>query len=172
MSGTVCPDIGNTGFFTVFPCLGGNSLQHGFQLHISLPAAARHEAGTVKGPFFAAADTHAHKFHAQLCQLFAAPAGIFEIGVAAVNDNVAGFQQGRKGIQHGIYRSPCLDHQNDLPGPFQILYQFFQTVSRLQTGIVPKIMHKLFRFGSSTVKHQGLDLVICQITGQVSAHNR
>ena len=172
MAGAVGPDIGDAGFLAALPGFGGNRLQHGFQLHIGLPAAARHQAGSVQGPFFAAADAHADKFHPQFRQLRSAPPGIFKIGITAVNDDIPCLQQRSKGIQHGIHSRPCLDHHDDFPGPFQILHQFFHTVCRLQAGIGTEITHELLCFGSRTVEHQRLNVVVCQITGQVGAHNR
>ena len=125
----------------------------------------------MKSPFFAAADTHAYKFHPQFRQLRAAPPGILKIGIAAVNDNIALLQQRSQRIQHGIHRRPRLDHQNDLPGPFQILHQLFQTVRRLQTGIAAKIFHKLIRFGCGSVKNKNRNIFTRQVSRKVSPHN-
>ena len=54
-----------------------------------------------------------------LGQLGLAALGVPEVGVAAVDDDVARVEQRRQLGQHGVDRDAGFDHQDDLPWPRQ-----------------------------------------------------
>ena len=95
------------------------------------------------------------------------------VGVAAVNDDVAGLQVGHQALQHSVHRGTCLDHQQDLPGLFQNGAELLQRgaagdgVARRLTGL-----HKDLRGLAAAVVARHGKAVLCQVQCQAPAHDR
>jgi hypothetical protein len=92
--------IGNTGFATNS---GGNRLEDRAHPFVGWLRTASHYAGTVECAMGATRKPHAKKSDTLFSQLFPTPVRIFEIGVATINDNVAGIKMKYQIFDHLIH---------------------------------------------------------------------
>ena len=87
VAGGARPQVGDAGLILD---VGRGRLQDGGHPVVHLPGAAGHQAGAVAGPGFAPGDSHAHEVELFAGEKLTPPVGIGEMGVAAVDDQVAG----------------------------------------------------------------------------------
>src|SRR5207249_10124334 len=67
-------------------------------------------------------------------QIFRAPVRVFEKRVAAVNDDVAGFEMGDEQVNEFVHRFAGFDHQHDPAGFLQQGHQFLDGRSEEHTS--------------------------------------
>jgi hypothetical protein len=96
--------------------LGGDGLQDGLGQRPGLGISARHDGGSVQGPFLAAADAGADEEDAGSFKLLQPADGVGEEGVAAVDQEIAWRELGPQAGDHGIHGLAGRDHDEDLPG--------------------------------------------------------
>ena len=153
--------------------MGGDGGQELLHLGIGVLIAAGHQGRAVTGAFLAARDTQAHEVDVLLRAGVVAADRVGIVGVAAVNDDVAGLQVGHQALQHSVHRGTCLDHQQDLPGLFQNGAELLQRgaagdgVARRLTGL-----HKDLRGLAAAVVARHGKAVLCQVQCQAPAHDR
>jgi hypothetical protein len=85
----------------------------------ALAAAAGHHRRAETRAFFAARNAGADIQQAFAFEIFGAADGVGEMGIAAIDDHVAGFQVGQQQFDEFIHRRARLHHQHDLAGPLQ-----------------------------------------------------
>ena len=81
------PDVGDA---RAVVDLGGDGLPDGAYLLVRIAVAAGHERGPPQRALLAARNAGADEVQSFLLQLLLAPLRVHEVGVAAVNDDVAG----------------------------------------------------------------------------------
>ena len=93
--------------------VGRDRLEDRPELDVGLVRSARHDAGPVERAFLAAGDAAPTKFSCLLLQRGLAPAGVGEVRVAAVDDDVAGLEQRHQLVDDRVGRPAGLDHDDD-----------------------------------------------------------
>ena len=112
--GAVLPDPVAAGG-TVFH-FGADGLEDGFYMFPCGRRTARHHRGAFESAFLAAGYAAADIKQAFAFQSCRAAHGIRIVAVAAVDENVALFQQRKELLNERIHRGAGLDHHEDLPG--------------------------------------------------------
>mmetsp|Transcript_762 Transcript_762/g.1627 ORF Transcript_762/g.1627 Transcript_762/m.1627 type:complete len:253 (-) Transcript_762:117-875(-) len=90
--------------------------EDGFDDIPSFLGAARHERGAVAGALLAATHTHTHVPDSFALAECGPPIGVLVPLVAAVNQQIAGLQQGQQGLHRLVHRGTRLDEHDDLAG--------------------------------------------------------
>ncbi len=109
--------------------LGGDRLEDRLDVGPGLGIAAGHDRGALQRPFLAAGNPGADEEDPLLLQGAGAPGGVGIVGVAAVDQDVAGLEQRREFVDHVVDRRPGLDHDHDLARPLQRADQFLDGVA-------------------------------------------
>ena len=112
MARAVAPHVGPA-------VLGREGLEDRCQLVHDLLLAAHHQAVTELEPPDAAARAGVHVMEALFLELGGAPHVVVEVGVTAVNDNIAGGQQGGRLVDGLFGRGAGGHHDPDGAGSFQ-----------------------------------------------------
>ena len=87
--------------------------------------AAGHERRAFERAFFAAGNAAADKVNSLSFEILAAPLGVGEERIAAVDDDVAFFQERRELTDDRIDRRAGLDHDHRFARPLQRADEFF-----------------------------------------------
>jgi len=81
--------------------------------------AAGHDGGPAAGALFTARHARADEQEALFSQSPGAADGVREVGVAAVDDDVALFEEGNQLVDELVDRGAGLDHEHDAPGALE-----------------------------------------------------
>ncbi len=108
--------MGHTGIGTHFGCGG---LEDGPDTLVGLLRPARHDAGSAPRPFLAARNTHAQKVDSPRHQALSTRIGVLEMGIAAVDDEVARFEMTKQIVEDRIHRSASGHQHHDRARPPQ-----------------------------------------------------
>ena len=123
MAGAPGPEVGAAR--AVFG-LSGHFGEHGFEVPVRFLAAPRHERRPAERAFFSAAHSHAKKAQAGGFQFLRTALGVFEVGIAAIDNDVLLAEVRPEVVQdrvHGLSRG---DHHPNAARPFQRLREFFE----------------------------------------------
>ena len=112
MAGAFRPDQGGAGL-ALEP--GGDAGEDRLDPPPGLAAAAGHDRGTVAGAFLAARDADAEEVDALVGPLLHPAAGVAEIGVAGVDEDVAFAEMAGEHLRLLVDRLARLDHDHDRP---------------------------------------------------------
>ena len=93
--------------------VGGDGLEERADGVVRLLGASGHDARPLEGALLAAGDAGADEVDPLRPQRRLAPAGVVEVGVAAVEEHVARLQVCGQLGDHGIGRRPCGHHHED-----------------------------------------------------------
>ncbi len=151
---------------------GGDPLQHRAQGGVRLGGAARHDARAVQGALLAAGDARPDEVDTALAQLLLPATGVLEVGVAAVDDDVAVLQQGRELLDHRVRRFPGLHHDHQAPGALQRGDELLGGVRGDEGPLVTELLHQGVGAGGRAVVHGDGEAVAGEVTGQIAAHHR
>ena len=113
VTGTVLADVG-AAWRAVD--MGGDLLQDRAERLVGQCGTARHDRRPVQRAFLAAGDAAADEVDALDLRGRLPPDGVLELGVAAVDQDVAGLQQLGELVDDRIGRAAGLDHDDDLAG--------------------------------------------------------
>ncbi|ESU50790.1 hypothetical protein P376_1233 [Streptomyces sp. HCCB10043] len=152
--------------------LRGDPLQHRAQRRVGLRRAARHDAGPVQRALLAAGDPHSDEVDPALAQLFLAAAGVLEVGVAAVDDDVALLQQWRELLDHRVGGFPRLHHDHQAPGAFQGGDELLGRVCGDEGALVAELLDQGVGPGRGAVVQGDGEAVAGEVPGEVAAHDR
>ena len=94
--------------------LGGDGLEDRLEVRPGFGVAAGHDGGAFERAFLAAGDAGADVEQAALGGHFAAADGVGIVAVAAVDQDVAGFEQRTEFADQVVHRFPGADHHHDL----------------------------------------------------------
>ena len=114
MAGAAGADPFAAGNVVVRPDLGRDRLEDRLDQRPGLFAAAGHDAGPLQRAFLAAGDAGADEQQALRFDILRAAFGVVKIGVAAVDDHVAGREQRNEVLDELIDRRAGLDHEHHL----------------------------------------------------------
>ena len=112
----ITADVGHAGFTLR---LGGNGLENGPQGLPGLIGATGHHGGPQEGPLLATGNAAAHKVQTTGANRLLAADGVLEVGVAGIDDDVAGLHQVGQVVDHLVGRLARLDHDDGGAGPGQ-----------------------------------------------------
>ena len=112
----ITADVGHAGFALR---LGGNGLENGPQGLPGLIGTAGHHGGPQEGSLFTTGNTAAHKVQTTGANRLLAADGVLEVGVAGIDDDVAGLHQVGQVVDHLVGRFARLDHDDGGAGPGQ-----------------------------------------------------
>ncbi|SCE28402.1 hypothetical protein GA0115253_104092 [Streptomyces sp. Termitarium-T10T-6] len=152
--------------------LRGDPLQHRAQRRVGLRRTARHDAGPVQRALLAAGDPHPDEMDPALAQLLLAAAGVLEVGVAAVDDDVALLQQRRELLDHRVGGFPRLHHDHQTPGAFQRGDELLGRVRGDERALVAELLDQGVGPGRGAVVQGDGEAVAGEVPGEVAAHDR
>ena len=120
--------------------------------------------------FFAAGDAHAEKAQVVHAHFFFAALRVLEPGVAAVDENVSGFEQRRKLRDHAVDRLAGLDHHQHAAGRAKRLDELFERfcAGELFAGI---LLHEALGPIGFQVPDGDAEAVLFNVEGKILPHN-
>jgi hypothetical protein len=100
--------------------LGGDALEDVLDEGPGLLVTTGHQGGAVAGTLLATGDTGADEAEALGGAVLGAAVGVGEVGVAAVNDDVALLQEGQEGLDVVVDGLAGLDEEHDAAGALEL----------------------------------------------------
>ena len=100
----------------------------------------------------------------------AAPVGIGEMGVAAVDDEIAGCKQGQQFPEHRVHRVAGRHQQDEGPGPAQETDEFFQVVPGLDGAGAHLVFHEVPGLLGGAVIHRHGKAVVRHVQDKIAPH--
>ena len=170
MSGAVFAHPVATGF--AGRRFGGDGLQNRFYMRPGFFIAAGHNRRSVTRAFFTAGNAGSYKTDAFLAQIPGAPFGIGIIGIAAIDNDVAGIQKRQQLIDKVINRFAGAHHQQDFARMIEHRHQFFQAVGSLNGASFGSGGEKFLCFGRGAVVSGNLKTLVVHIQNQILPHYR
>ncbi len=136
--GAARPDVGHA---RAVVHLRRDGLPDGADLLVRLAVPARHQRRPPQRTLLAARDAGADEVEALCLQSLLAPLRVHEVGVAAVDDDVAGFEEGLDLVDSPIDGVAGLHEQDDLARTFQRLHELLGRV-RADELPAPVLLHE------------------------------
>jgi hypothetical protein len=99
--------------------VGGDRLEQRAQRGVRLLGATRHDRRALEGADLAAGDAGAHEVQTLLPKRLLTSTGVLEVGVAAVDDDVALLEQRDELVDDRVGARAGLDHDDDAPRSLQ-----------------------------------------------------
>ena len=96
--------------------------------------------------------------------------GIGEIGIAAVDNDVAFIQKRYQLIDEFVYHAAGTHHQHHDTRAFQLTDQLFQAVRAHDLSIFGRARQKIVYFGNGTVVGHYFEAFVVHVENQVLAH--
>src|SRR5712691_7103448 len=152
--------------------VGADLGQHGLHFPVGVAGAARHDAGPVQGAFLAAGDAGPDKTQTACLQRIAAAHGVEKIGVAAIDEDVAGFQVWREVLDRLIDRWSGLDHHEDPARLVQLRHQLLRRVGRCERALRAVLLDEVVDPRCGPVVNRDAEPISCEIAGKVHPHRR
>ena len=106
--------------------LRGDRLEDRLQCRPGVGVAARHDARAEQGAFLAPGDAGSDVENSAFPQRAGAPRRVLVVRVAAVDQDVSGFEPGREGLDHPVHGAACLDHEHHAPGFRELRDEFLR----------------------------------------------
>ena len=154
---------------TVFH-LGADGLEDGLHIGPRLRRTAGHHAGALERAFLAAGNAGADVIQALALHIGGAADGIREMGIAAVDDDIALFQVRDDLLDKIVHRLAGLHHQHHLARLFQIGHEFFDGIGADDVLALGAAFHKFGHFLRRAVVHRHGEALAFHIHHQVLAH--
>ncbi len=133
--------------------------------------SAGHHARAAQGALFAAGNARADVQKPLRFDVGRPPLGLAEVGVAAVDEHVAGREQGEKLFDEFIDRRSRLDHEHDLAGRGQAGDNFFQRVAADEVLAFAAAGQQLIHFARRAIEDRHAEAAAFDVQGQVFAHH-
>ena len=135
-------------------------------------AAAGHHGRAETRALFAARNARADIQQALAFEIFGAADGVREVRIAAIDDDVAGFQVGQQQLDEFVHGRAGFDHEHDLAGPFQQAGHLLDGVGADDVGVAfGGVVQKVVDFGNGAIEgHHGIP-VVAHIEDEVLAHD-
>ena len=152
--------------------LGGDGFPDGLELFPGLEFAAGHERRAEARAFFTAGDAGADEAETFFLQGFFAANGIGPEGVAAVDDDVVGFEQRDEAVDDRVGGFTGLDEDNHLPRLGERLDKFREGFGADEAAGSGGIFRdEFFRLLDRAVENRDLEAVVGDIEGEVLTHD-
>jgi len=138
---------------------------------VSVALAARHDGRPFQRAFFTARHAGADEMQPGLCQFLIAANGVGEMRVAAVDENIALFQQRLERCNGGVRRLARLHHEQNAARFFQRFDELFQRERRHQLPV--RIFGDEFvgLFAATVVDRHRVAAAL-DVERQIAAHDR
>src|SRR5690606_28953435 len=104
---------------------------------------AGHDAWAKQRPLLTAGHAGADEAQAALGAVLAAPAGVVEVRVASVDDDVALVEQRHELVDHAIDRCAGLHHDHDSAGPLERLDELLHALAAGEGSFVSEVRQEL-----------------------------
>ena len=154
---------------TVF-YLGTDALENRFDIRPCCGGTAGHQGGAFQGAFFSTGDTCSDIEKALAFHIGCAACRIGEMAVAAVNQNIALFETGDKGLDQVIYGFAGFDHHEDPAGLFQRSCELFQRVSTDEFLTCTSSVDESIHFFRGPVVNCNCESLGFHVHGKILAH--
>ena len=151
--------------------LGADALENGLHIRPRGRASARHHAGAFQCALFAAGHAGADVKLALAFHVSGSADGVREVGIAAVNENIAVVEQRKKLLDHIVYGLSRFDHHKHLARLFQIVNQFFETVAANDIFSGGSAVDELVHFFRRAVEDRHSEALRLHVHDQVFTHN-
>lgn len=152
--------------------LGGDLLQQRAEGGVRLLRAAGHDARAEQRALLAARDADAHEVQALLAQFLLPAPGVLEVGVAAVDDDVAGLQQRSELADHGIGGLAGLHHDDQTARALQRVDELLGGLGGHEGALVSELLYQRRGLGGGAVVDGHGEPVAREVAGEVAAHHR
>ena len=156
---------------TVLGCLRCNLLEHGAEVLVGLCGTAGHHGGAPESALFAAGDANAYEVQALFSQGVLATDGVGEVGVTAVNNDVALIEHGGELLDHCVDGCARLDHNQDAAGRLEGVDEFLQGLGADEVAVCAVLSQQCVGLLYGTVVQCHGVAVTCQVAGEVCAHD-
>jgi len=131
--------------------------------------ATGHHGRTVAGTLLTTRDTAADKEEALGLELLGATDGIREVGVASVDDNITGLEEGQDLGNEVVDGRAGLDQHHDLARALQLLAELLDRVSANNLGALGFVGQEVVNLGDGSVVSADGEAVIVHVQDQVLA---
>ena len=143
----------------------------GTERGIRLLRAAGHDRRPGERTDLAAGDAGADEVEADLAQPRLTAAGVVEVRVAAVDDDVAGLEQRDELVDDGVGGRARLDHDDDAARPLEGGDEVGHRVGGDERPLRAVLLDELRRPGAGAVVDGDDVVVVRQVAGEVAAHD-
>ncbi|MPM75077.1 hypothetical protein SDC9_122068 [bioreactor metagenome] len=164
VAGAVRADPGATGLVAH---MGGDGLQHRADDLVAFRGAAGHDGRAGQGAVLAAGHAGADEVEALGRDLLLAADGVAEVGIAGVQNDVAGLEIGKQLLDGRVSGGTGLDHDDD---GARMLDRGHEIGDRLRTdelALVAVIGQDLLSLGVGAIEDRNGEPLVGEVTGQV-----
>ena len=151
--------------------LGGDLLEDVFHMRPGGGRAAGHDARAAAGAFFAAGNAGADVEQALGLDVFRAADRVFEEGVAAVNDDVAGFEVRDDLVNEFVHGLAGLDHEHDAAGLLEQGDHLLDGVGADDIGALGFFVEEVVHLRDGAVVSGHGEPVVVHVQNQILAHH-
>ncbi len=150
---------------------GGDGLEDGLDVRPGGGAAAGHDAGAVPGAFLAAGDSGSDVEEAFGFDVGGAADGVLEEAIAAVDDDVAGFEDSEEAFDELVDRLAGFDHEHDAARAFEEGGHFGEGVGAEDAGAFGFLVEEVVDFGDGAVVGHDREAMVVHVEDEVLAHD-
>src|ERR1019366_8367303 len=151
--------------------LGGDLLEYVLRVRPGGRRTARHDARPAPGAFLAAGNTGADVEQTLGLDVFRPANRVHEEGVAAVNEDVPGFEGGDDVVDEFVHRLARLHHEHDAAGLLQQADHFLDGVGADDIGALGFFVEEVVHLGDGAVVSGHSEPVVVHVQDQILAHN-
>ena len=169
MTGAAFPDPVAAGDAVVD--LGGDGLEDGFDVRPGGGGTAGHDAGAVARALLAAGDAGADVKQALGLDVFHPAGGVLEQRIAAVDDEVAGFEVGKEMFDELVDGLASLDHEHHAARLLQAGDHLLDGVGADDVGALGFPGEKVVHLGDGPVEGHHGEAVVVHVQNQILAHH-
>ena len=167
VAGTVKSDMGDARLAFGLCCDGfENRLQR-------LPGffgASRHHGRSKQSAFLTTGHAASDEMQAASADFLLTTNGVWEVGVACVDNDVSRFHQVGERVDHGVGRLSGLDHDDGGTWLDETVHELFEGFRREEFAFAAVLVHELFGTTVGTVEHGHFVAVVCEVTCEATAH--
>ena len=149
----------------------GDLLQDRAERLVRLRGPAGHDRRAVQRTLLAARHAAPDEVNALVLQCRLPPTGVGELGVAAVDDDVAGFDQFGQFVDDGIRRATGLDHDQDLAGCRQRVDEVLGGLGRDEGSVTAVLLDQRAGLRGGPVVHGCDEAVAGEVPREVGTHD-
>ena len=148
-----------------------DGLEDGLDIRPRLGRAAGHHARALQRALFAAGNAGADVVQTLALHVRGAAGGVREVAVAAVDDDVAGFENLQKLLDHVVDGFAGLDHHHNLARLGKVMRQLLDGVAADDVLALRAAFHKVGHLGGGAVENSNGESLGFHVHNQIFAHN-
>ena len=166
-----CAVVADVGHARLALCDRGDRLEDRPESHPRLVGAARHDRWAVERTLFAAGDACTDEVDARLTDRLLAADGVGEVGVAAVDDDVARFEDPDELVDDRIRAAAGLDHDDGRAGLRQRCGELLVRERGDEPGLGVLGHQRVGLLTTAVVHRDGVPFAAGKVAGQVRPHH-